>query len=202
MENTNRFEQADVWGLEEIIRDWFVDETSALACGDWERGAIMEILPRGRAMLTGARYPEPFTGLREVRIPGQKHHLHLDLGKIDQVIYAVMPSVCYGYRPSFEVHFVREAHVSPSFMVMVSAPYRRGRPNRRALVGYFRRLLVHLERFPELVRFRMELPPVALSFDVWAEVLACFYEAGGKDVAAISIARRLEQMTVPEVASA
>ena len=131
----------------------------------------MELLPDRMPVLTKQRYPEPFSGLRDVRLPGQAHHLHLDFGKIAQVEYAVVPSVCYGYRPSFEVHFIHKQATAPSFAVMVRKPYRNGVTNRAALLSYFRRMRDHLARFPDLVRSRVEVP------DACDDVRACIEEA-------------------------
>lgn len=163
--------------LETIVRDWFGDPHIALACGDWTTGAIMELLPDDKPVLTGARYPAPFSGLRDVRLVGQAHHLHLDLNKIAHVVYAIVPSVCYGYRPSFEAHFVSKLGAPPSFAVMVRKPYCGERTNVPALVAYFQRMLDHMARFPSVVRHRVEAPPKPPSRATWHDVRACLLRA-------------------------
>lgn len=188
--------------LDAIVRDWFAEPRITLACGDWGAGAIMEFVPDDAPVLTRERYAEPFVGLRDVRLPGQGHHIHLDLAKMRHVVYAIVPSVCYGYRPSFEAHFVSAVDATPSFAVMVRDPYRAGRLNREALVGYFRRMVDHLTRFPELVRFRVEAPPVAPSQETWAEIRACLAEACGDDDAPGSLLRSFEDMPTAEAAHA
>lgn len=195
-------EQVRLGGLEGVLRDWVGVPRIVFACGDWRTGAIMELLPRTVATLTATRYAEPFAGLRDIRLSGQGHHIHLDLAKMWHVVYAIVPSVCYGYRPSFEAHFVSAIDAAPSFAVMVRDPYRAGRLNREALVGYFRRMVDHLARFPEVVRFRVEAPPVAPSRETWAEIRACLAEACGDDDAPGSLLRSFEGMPTAEAAHA
>src|SRR5262245_41371428 len=131
--------------IERVIRDWLNEPGITLVCGDWRKGSIMELYPEGRAVLSEARYPEPFSGLRDLHLVGQDHHLHLDLAKLETAVYTVAPSVCYGYRPSFEVRFTAELEGAGAagFALSVREPYRGGRTNRGALVGYFRRMLEH-----------------------------------------------------------
>jgi hypothetical protein len=160
-----------------MVREWFLENDITLACGDWSSGAIMELVPAENARLTKARYQHPFSGLRDVRLPGQGHHIHLDLDKIRHVIYAVVPSVCYGYRPSFEAQFTSGLDRAPSFAVMVRNPYPRGRVDRSALARYFRRMREHLARYPEIVHLRIEEPPMAREPETWAAVRAYLAEA-------------------------
>jgi hypothetical protein len=190
--------------IENVIRDWLVEPGITLLCGDWQNGSVMEILPEGRAVLTRQKYAEPFSGLRDIHLPGQGHHLHLDLAKLSVAVYSVAPCVCYGYRPSFEVRFTdaprppaadggaprprRAARPSGSFAFAfgVREPYVGGRANRAVLVPYFQRLFDHHARFPGAVQFRIEkaaagrgAPP-----DGWADVHACLLEARGSEARA------------------
>ncbi|APR77633.1 Hypothetical protein A7982_02980 [Minicystis rosea] len=167
--------------IEAVIRDWLEEPDITLFCGDWRSGSIMEILPEGRAVLTGARYPEPFSGLRDITLADQGHHLHLDLAKLGTVVYAVAPSVCYGYRPSFEIRFSDAASGAVAFSMGLREPYHGRRTNRAALVPYFRRLLAHHVRHRDVIRFRIETSAYHASTEPesWREVYDCWVEAGG-----------------------
>lgn len=139
----------------------------------------MELLPEGRAVLTKPKYPEPFAGLRDIHLAGQRHHLHIDLAKLTSAVYAVSPCVCYGYRPSFEVRFTDGLDSSSfSFSVAVREPYRGDRANRDALVPYFRRMLDHHARFPGITRFRADAAGTG-SPAGWRDAYACLLEARG-----------------------
>lgn len=168
--------------IEAVIRDWLEEPEITLFCGDWRSGSIMELLPEGRAVLTGPRYAEPFSGLRDITLAHQGHHLHLDLARLGIAGYAVAPSVCYGYRPSFEVRFSEVAGGPVAFSMGIREPYLGRRANRAALVPYFRRLLDHHARCREVVRFRVDAdaPGHAATVESWREVYECWLEAGGR----------------------
>ncbi len=142
----------------------------------------MELLPEGRAVLTGPRYPEPFAGLRDIHLAGQRHHLHIDLEKLTSAVYAVSPCVCYGYRPAFEVRFTDDLESgSFAFSLAVREPYRGDRANRDALVPYFRRMLDHHARFPGVTTFRADAAGAG-SPAGWGDAYACLLEARGTPV--------------------
>jgi hypothetical protein len=168
--------------IERVIRDWLAEPAITLVCGDWRRGSIMELYPEGRAELSAARYDEPFSGLRDLRLVGQGHHLHLDLAKLSTAVYTVAPSVCYGYRPSFEVRFTAELEGAGAsgFTLCVRDPYRGERTNRAALVGYFRRMLEHQSLFPLVIRFHVDAGAEVRrrQGSVWRDAHACLVEAG------------------------
>lgn len=175
--------------IEHVLRDWLAEPAITLVCGDWRRGSIMELYPEGQAVLSAARYAEPFSGLRDLKLTGQGHHLHLDLAKLSSAVYAVAPSVCYGYRPSFEVRFTSdlEGAGAGGFALSVREPYQAGRTNRAALVGYFRRLLQHQARFPEVTRLHVDAHADLHvdtraearrgREDAWRDALSCLAEA-------------------------
>ena len=167
--------------IERVLRDWLEEPAITLVCGDWRRGSIMELYPEGRAVLSAARYSEPFSGLRDLHLTGQGHHLHLDLSKLTIAVYTVAPSVCYGYRPSFEVRFTAELEGpgACAFGLSVREPYQAGRTNRAALVGYFRRMLEHQALFPEVTWFHADTRPGSRRGpeEAWRDALACFVEA-------------------------
>jgi len=167
--------------IESVIREWLEEPAITVVCGDWQSGSIMELLPEGRAVLTRQRYPEPFSGLRDLHLVGQGHHLHLDLAKLPLAVYSVSPCVCYGYRPSFDVRFTdgRDDGRSCAFALSVREPYRGDSVNRAALVPYFRRMLDHQARFPEVVRLRVDAPREG-SFRGWDDAFSCLLEAGAE----------------------
>lgn len=169
--------------MESILRDWLEEPAITLVCGTWSAGSIMELLPAGRALLTKPRYPEPFSGLRDIHLEGQGHHLHIDLAKLATCVYTIAPSVCYGYRPSFEVHFhaTTTADSGSSFAVNVRDPYRGHSVNHAAVVAYFRRMLAHHARHPEVVRFRVEESADDRTAEGWREVRACLAEAASTE---------------------
>jgi len=166
--------------IESVIRDWLEEPGLTLFCGDWQNGSIMEIVPETRAQLTRQKYAEPFSGLRDIKLEGQGHHLHLDLAKLGAAVYTVAPCVCYGYRPSFEVRFCDSPQGSPAFSLAVRDPYHGRRVERASIVSYFRRLLDHHARFPDAVRFLVEpTARAAAPPEAWLDILSCFREAGG-----------------------
>lgn len=184
--------------IERMLRDWLAEPSITLICGDWRRGSIMELYPEGRAVLSEARYAEPFSGLRDLRLEGQGHHLHLDLAKLSTAVYTVAPSVCYGWRPSFEVRFGGDDEGAGAFALSVRDPYAGNRTNRAALVGYFRRLLEHTALFPGVTRFHVDARDGARRGpgEVWHDALSCLAEAREQAAVdhAISLARAAEDL--------
>ncbi len=90
----------------DVVQDWLADRGVTIACGRWADGAVSEITPSGRAVLMPGRYEGRFAGVREVRLRDSPHHLHIDLGRVHQVCYAIAPSVCLAFRPSLEVRLL------------------------------------------------------------------------------------------------
>lgn len=168
--------------IEAVIRDWLDEPEIALFCGDWRTGSIMELLPRGRAVLTASKYPEPFDGLRDITLPDQEHHLHIDLAKLRTAVYVMAPCVCFGYRPSFEVRFSDDEGAVAAFSLGPRRPYLGKRANRAAIVPYFRRMLDHHARLGDVVRFRIEARKRDEPED-WRDVYECWLEAGGPHLA-------------------
>lgn len=174
---TNRVSQ-----LETILREWLSEPSITLICGDWRNGCIMEILPEGPVTLTREKYPEPFSGLRDIELPGQPHHLHINLDKLATVVYAITPCVCYGYRPSFEIRFNDAESDTTAFAVALRQPYLGRKTNRSAVVAYFRKLLDHQQRFSSMTRFQVEPQPGTGKPQGWPEILDCLVAAGGSNV--------------------
>lgn len=169
--------------VETILREWLAEPNVAVICGRWNEGAVMELMPQGRACLLGRKYDGCFARIRELRIDGEEHHVHIDLSKLCHVVYAIAASVCYGFLPSFEVHFVEHWDERESgcyvFGLSVCEPYKGGRLRRNAVVRYFRRLVSHSARWPENVHLRMEAQAERVSQlpKVWREIYGCFCEA-------------------------
>jgi len=88
------------------IAAWLEHPNTTIACGRWCDGSVSELLPRGRARLLPARYNDCFIGVRELRIGDSPHHMHIDLGRLHHIRYVVAPSVCFGFRPSFEARLL------------------------------------------------------------------------------------------------
>jgi hypothetical protein len=145
---------ASVEAVERIIRLWLEDPELTVFCGLWRNGAIMELLPHGKASLTGQRYGGRFAGLRDLLLDDGEHHVHLDLGRLGRACYIVAPSVCYGFRPSFELRIAaRGADPMRDFGLglAVRKPYEGGRLREAVATRYFARVAEHLHRYPEVV---------------------------------------------------
>jgi hypothetical protein len=140
--------------IERILRSWLADPDIILICGSWGDGGLMELVPCGRARLSGPRYDVPFNGLRELTLDDTGHHVHLDLGRLTHAWYVMAPSVCYGYRPSFELRLTStgsSAYDRFGLGIALTRPYvgqsLRGEPIRR----YLQRAAEHRTRFPQVV---------------------------------------------------
>lgn len=158
--------------IDAILRESLADPELTLVSGHWPDGAIMEMVPRGRALLSAPRYGGAFAGLRDLHLEGEAHHMHLDLARLPCATYVLVPSVCFGFQPSFELRLSRahdEALERFGLGLSISAPYRAGRLRHEAVGRYFQRLIDHQERFPESVSFCASSicagQPVAASFD-------------------------------------
>lgn len=161
--------------IESILRSWLADPEVTLYCGDWATGGIMELLPRGRARLSGPRYDGVFAGLRELRLDEGAHHVHLDLGRLRHACYLVVPSVCYGFRPSFELRLAG-APDDPlqryGLGLAMTQPYARGRLRREPARRYFARVADHLQRHAGVASLRFAGATPAVAAVDWAEIEA------------------------------
>ena len=159
--------------FESALRDWLAHEDLTLFAGDWRDGAIMELCPAGKANLTGARYDEPFGGLRDIVLPGAGHHVHLDLGRFSQLVYRVAPSVCFGWKPAFELLFMTDhTPARVGFRCGPSRPYDRSGALVSAVVDdFFGRHAEHARQRPELVRVEVERPEASQTHaEVWRSI--------------------------------
>ena len=143
--------------IETILRESLADPEISLITGHWPDGAVMEMLPRGRARLSGARYGGAYAGLRDLHLDDSPHHMHLDLARLPCATYVFAPSVCFGFMPSFELRLTSEHCLALERFglgLSVCTPYRGGRLHHEAVERYFGRLIDHQARFPESVTFR------------------------------------------------
>jgi len=176
--------------VDAILREWLADSDLTLICGRWSDGGIMELMPEGRATLSCPGYDGDFAGLRDLNLAGQQHHLHLDLGKLPRAVYLVAPSVCYGFRPSFELRLCANddsATTAFGLGLSVSRPYIGNKLSHEAVRRYLRRLVNHRRSNPEVVGIRAidgPLPsPVTRSLaDDWAAIGNCVAEEFDADV--------------------
>ena len=165
--------------IENVLRDWLTEKKVVIVCGRWDRGAVSEIVGNGKAWLTGSTYSGKFAGLRDLRIRGEKHHLHLDLGKFSHAEYAIRPSVCYGWKPSFEILLVGD-HGAGNIAVSAGRPYRKHELNRDLVKTYLQKFTEHRQRFGEAIQWSAKSlkcgPDSAAVNDCWLEIGSCALE--------------------------
>jgi hypothetical protein len=148
--------------IDRILRHWLQDDDLTIFCGVWSNGAIMELLPQGRARLTGPLYTGRFAGLRDLVIDDSGHHVHLDLGRLSHAVYLVAPSVCYGFRPSFELRItVPGADPMREFGLGLAMrhPYDGEHLRETVAAAYFTRASNDLKANPDSVSLRFEHHP-------------------------------------------
>lgn len=147
-------EMQNVAAVEGILRLWLEDPELTIFCGAWSNGAIMELLPAGKARLTGQLYTGRFAGLRDLILDDGGHHVHLDLGRLSRACYVVAPSVCFGFRPSFELRIAAPG-VDPlrefGLGLAVRHPYDGEKLREASATRYFARVAEHLRACPEVV---------------------------------------------------
>jgi len=143
-----------VSAVEGILRLWLEDPDLTIFCGAWSNGAIMELLPGGKARLTGQLYSGRFAGLRDLILDDGGHHVHLDLGRLSRVCYIVAPSVCFGFRPSFELRIAAPG-IDPlrafGLGLAIRRPYDDDGLRESAATRYFTRVAEHLRAHPGVV---------------------------------------------------
>ena len=148
--------------IERILRLWLQDSDLTVFCGVWSNGAIMELLPRGRARLTGQLYTGRFSGLRDLILDDGGHHVHLDLARLSHACYLVAPSVCYGFRPSFELRITTPG-ADPlrdfGLGLAMRHPYEGETLRDSVAAAYFARAAAHLKAYPQAVSLRFENHP-------------------------------------------
>lgn len=162
---------------DEILREWLSDPDAMLVVGRWGHGAVAEILPRGKARLSQAGYEGRFAGMRDLRIEGEPHHMHLDLSRFRSVRYTVRGSVCYGWRPSLEIDLIGDDEL-PGFSLSAGNLYRKDGLRAEIAQRFFERLFEHRRRYGALVEpfVRPTSAPVHEVAQAWRDVAACFCE--------------------------
>ena len=170
--------------IESVLRDWLTEKKIVLVCGRWDQGAVSEIVSNGKAWLTESTYAGKFAGLRDLRVRGEKHHLHLDLGKFSHAEYAIRPSVCYGWKPAFEILLVGD-HGPGNIAVSAGRPYRKHELDRSMVKAYLQKFMAHKHRFGEIIQWSAKSlgrgPESAAVNDCWREIGSCALEMIPKD---------------------
>jgi hypothetical protein len=166
--------EADIRFFHEAFSQWLDDPGITLACGRWSDGAILELIPQGHAAILPAAYDGCFAGVRELRLQGVPHHMHIDLGRIHKLSFAVAPSVCLEFKPSFEVRLLLlgpGGAPTSTWMVslMLSTPYTRGALDKRSVLAFFRRAKQQANLRPDLVE--MQIDPAVQSSALGSEIL-------------------------------
>lgn len=164
----------------EVIEEWIRDPKTTIACGRWADGTVSEIIPAGRARLLPARYHGCFAGVREIRLDDGPHHLHIDLGRVYKVCYAVAPSVCLDFKPSLEVRLLT---IGPggaptdrwTLSLMPDCPYRGAKLDETAVRSFVERMRQHAERAPGLVE--LSISPEVRQSPQATDLLRLFREA-------------------------
>lgn len=172
--------------FERVLREWLDDDRVGIACGSWEDGGIVELVPRRRAQLLPAAYQGCFLGVRELRVAGGEHHMHLDLGRVHTIACAVVPSVCFAFRPSFEVRLlVTGPGGAPtdraSMSLMLLDPYPGGDLDGDVVQRFFERARRHVAERPDLVR--VEIASQVRTSGEGATILRCLKDVVAADLA-------------------
>lgn len=141
--------------FERSLLEWAGDESSTIAVGDWQNGAVMELV--GATSLLPARYDGCFEGVRELRAVGSQHHAHVDLGRVHSIEYVIAPSVCLGFRPSLEVRYLsagpggsRTGRVM--VRALVNSLYAADGVSSHAVAAWYRRYVRDVAERPDRVR--------------------------------------------------
>jgi hypothetical protein len=168
----------------DAVSDWLADPGITIVCGRWSEGAISELMPGGTAALLPPAYEGRFAGIRELRIRQQRHHLHIDFGRIHALSYVVAPSVCLGFDPSLEIRLLatdEAGNPTEDWMVslMYANPYLQDRRVDPEAAGrFFRTARAHLARRPDLVR--LTVTPEARRNVHAGALFECLAEASGQ----------------------
>ena len=162
---------------------WLDEPGVTVACGRWADGAVSEIVPGGRAILLPALYDGCFAGVRELRLADQPHHLHIDFGRVHTMSYAIVPSVCLAFKPSFELRLlVIGPGGAPTdrwvVSLMLATPYVQGALDHQGVVNFFKRAQQDAAVRPDLVEFVID--PAVQSSSAAPQILDALLEATGQ----------------------
>jgi hypothetical protein len=167
----------------DAVAHWLAQPGVTIACGRWADGAISEFMPGSRAELLPAMYDGCFSGVRELRLADQPHHLHVDLGRVHALSYAVVPSVCLAFKPSFELRLLM---VGPggaptdrwAVSLMLSAPYVQGALDHGAVRAFLERFRHDAARRPDLVELVVD--PAVRAGSMAPQILSLLQAATGR----------------------
>lgn len=156
--------------LRDVLQRWLTRPDTVLACGRWSDGAIGEFNSLGRAQVLSGRYKGCFSGVCDIRLEGQPHHLHVDLGRVAAVRYCLCPSVCFGFKPSVEVRFMLAGQGGStserwSLAAMVENPYVNGQLDEARLTAF-------LEEAAEQCRNQPDWAALWIDREVWTSEAA------------------------------
>jgi len=156
--------------LRDILQRWLAKPDTVLACGRWSEGTVGEFNSLGRGQLRSGRYKDCFAGVCDIRLEGQPHHLHVDLGRVTAVRYCLSPSVCFGYKPSLEVRFMLAGLGGStserwSLAAMVENPYVKGQLDEACLTAF-------LEEAADLCRSQPNWAGLWIDPEVWTSETA------------------------------
>ena len=145
--------------FDSVLRAWLDRPGVTLACGRWESAGLAEFVLNGNAEVLASPYGACFAGVREIRIGGTRHHLHVDFGRIHAVEYTISPCVCFGQRPSFEVRFLLECSGGRptgdwAMSLMITQPYAGDSLLRDEVAWFVRTALRHLDDAPTFVSLK------------------------------------------------
>lgn len=168
--------------LHDVVARWLAQPGVTIACGRWADGAISEIIPRGAAHLLPSLYDGCFAGVRELRLTGQPHHLHIDFGRVHKLAYVVAPSVCLAFKPSFELRLLS---VGPGgaptdrwlVSLMLESPYIDGQLDPDAALRFFQQACDDATRRPDLVELNVD--PSVRASSIGPQVLTALCQATG-----------------------
>lgn len=143
--------------IHELLDSWLQEPGASLACGRWSDGAISEIMLNGNARLLPGRYSGAFAGIRELQLADAPHHLHVDLALIERVSFAVAPSVCLGFRPSFEIRLLTRTKPHEWLVsLFLSPPYAGDKLDHRAAQDFLRRACDHVRAHRDIAELTLD----------------------------------------------
>lgn len=156
----NTFERRIAF-FESVLRTWLQRPGITVASGRWDRAGIAEFVLQGDASVLPSHYGDCFAGIREIRLHGVHHHLHVDLGRVHAVEYVIAPSVCFDFRPSFEVRFLVEGPGGRptgdwTVALMLTEPYAQQSLRRGEAAWFIATMIGHLREAPDLVDVKVD----------------------------------------------
>ena len=190
----------DVAFFHNVIEEWIAMPDVAVVCGNWKDGSISEIIAGPGARLLPAAYSDCFAGVRELRVADAPHHLHIDLARIHRIQYAVHPSVCLQFKPSFEVRFLLiGAGGAPTdrwcFSCMLTHPYRGDLADKDSVTEYFRIARRHLTSRRDVVE--IDIARSVTQAPGFHRILDCLNSAFEVQVDATAVSSFLDSLSSP-----